>query len=180
MKKTPPKRARARKANPADEAAAIAAAADLAGDFHGRQEGRVRVYAEPENVYPALAGLGALVSLTIELYGQYFKIPFSKAGVKLACTPDGRNLHFVGGDQEIDLASLYIETDKDQIDLGPVSHIVYHTKKGFHDFAPVDYVHQFGEESGEEDRPTLGYSPLNKKIYLSGGAYSVRPEGIVN
>ena len=41
------------------------------------------------------------------------------------------------------------------IELGPCSYICYHTTKGFHDFAPTKYWHNFGEEDGIY--PRLGY-----------------------
>lgn len=156
----------------------LEAAAQLSEQFHGKPADRVRVIEESEAEYPAVAELGRLVELHIETDSGKFRLPFLTAGVRVCATPDGRNIVFVGGDQEIDLRSLGIESDKDQLPIGECVGIVYATKKSFHDFAQTDYVHSFGEESGVT--PMLGYSQINKRLYLEGGAYQVRPEGIVD
>jgi hypothetical protein len=158
---------------------AIEAAAALSEKFHGRPAQKVTVVQEEELEYAAVAELGKLIELHVRTFaGGKFRLPFLTSGVKVCATPDGRNIVFLGGDQEIDLASLGIDTDKDQLVLGDCTAIVYATKKAFHKFEKTDYVHKFGEESGEP--PTLGYSPLNQRIYLEGGRYEVRPEGIVD
>jgi hypothetical protein len=158
---------------------ALDAAAALSESFHGKPADRVTVIQEEEHEYAAVAELGKLVELHVRTAdGKRFRLPFLTAGVRVCATPDGNNIVFLGGDQEIDLASLGIETDKDQLPLGECTGIVYTTKKAFHNFQKTDYVHKFGEESGEP--PILGYSPLNSRIYLEGGRYQVRPEGIVD
>lgn len=158
---------------------ALEAAGALSESFHGRPANRVSVIQEEELEHAAVAELGKLVELHVQTpSGAKFRLPFLTAGVRVCSTPDGQNIVFLGGDQELDLDSLGIETTKDQLVLGDCIGIVYATKKAFHKFEKTDYVHTFGEESGEP--PTLGYSPLNKRIYLAGGRYEVRPEGIVD
>lgn len=157
---------------------AIEAAAALSEEFHGRPAERVTVVQEEELEYAAVAELGKLVELHVDTPAGRKRLPFLTSGVRVCSTPDGHNILFLGGDQELDLESLEIESDKDQLPIGECIGIVYTTKKAFHNFEKTDYVHKFGEESG--DTPTLGYSPLNKRIYLEGGAYEVRPEGIVD
>jgi hypothetical protein len=175
MKRTK-KKPTSRKRNPNG---ALEAAAELTSQFHGRPADKITVVAETEAEHSAVAELGRLLELHIENpYGETFRLSFHGTRVKVCATPDGRNIVFIGGDQAIDLESLGIETDKDQLPLGECTHIVYATKKAFHNFEPTDYVHEFGEESG--DRPTLGYSPLNTRLYLEGGRYQVRPEGITD
>ena len=71
-----------------------------------------------------------------------------------------------------------IASDKDMIELGPCMYIEYYTVKGFHDFEPTNYWHLFGEE--DEIRPILCYDRLNKQLFLMGGNYTVKYEGIVN
>jgi hypothetical protein len=165
-----------RKRNPA--AGPLEAAAELSEQFHGRPAEKITVVAETEAEHAAVAELGRLIELHVKTAVGKFRLPFTGTRVKVCATPDGRNIVFIGGDQAIDLESLGIESDKDQLPLGECTHIVYATKKGFHNFEITDYVHEFGEESG--DRPTLGYSPLNTRLYLEGGRYEVRPEGIVD
>ena len=165
-----------RRRNP--EGDPIEAAAKLSEAFHGRPAQRVKHIETEEAEYPALSQLGALVELRVKTPRGTFEIPFRGSGVLLCSTPDGNNLHCVGGDQSFDLASLGIESDKDQLPLGPCTHVVYHTRKGFDQFVPLDYVHKQGEAGGEP--PLLEYSQLNQRFYFSGGTYHVKPEGIVN
>lgn len=157
---------------------AIEAAAALSEKFHGRPAHEVTVVEETELEYSAVAELGKLVELHVRSFedGKRYRLPFK--GVRVCATPDGQNILFLGGDQAVDLGSLGIETVKDQLVIGDCIGIVYTTRKGFHNFERTDYVHEFGEESG--DTPTLGYSPLNQRVYLEGGRYEVRPEGIVD
>lgn len=165
-----------RRRNPDGE---LEAAAQLTSDFHGRPADRVTVVAETEAEHAAVAELGRLLELHVRTpEGERFMLPFYNTRVKACSTPDGLNIVFVGGDQEIGLESLGLDTDKEQLPLGECTHIVYHTSKAFHNFEPTDYVHEFGEESGV--RPTLGYSTLNQRLYLEGGRYAVRPEGITD
>lgn len=146
-------------------------------EFHGKQPGRIVEY-EDTYTYPAnLAEMGRLLELRFKLDSYNKDVPLNGfKGTQAVCTPDGHNIYFVGGDQRIDLAALGIETDKDRVELGECHQIEYHTVKGFHSFAPTDYHHKFGEESGI--KPTLSYDRLNKTLFLSSGAYQVRPEGI--
>ena len=132
------------------------------------------------SVYPEnFAELGKLKELRVYLDKANPKFSISGFGdCQVVATPDGNNIYFVGGDQAIDLAALDIGSDKDDVDLGPCVYICYHTKKGFHDFAPIDYYHEFGEENGVF--PRLCYNRLNKRLYLVSGDYRVKAEGIVN
>ena len=156
----------------------IQAAAALSEQFHGRPAKTVKHIEQEEAEYPALAQLGTLIELRVKTAAGTFQIPFRDSGVLLCATPDGRNLHLIGGDQSFDLASLGIESDKDQLPLGACTHVVYHTRKGFDQFVPLDYIHKQGEAGGEP--PLLEYSQINQRFYFSGGTYTVKPEGIVN
>jgi len=150
-------------------------AAALTEAFHGRPAKKVTELSEIVSERAELADLGRLVSL--ELLG--YKLPFD-SNVRLASTPEGGSLYFVGGDQALDLASLGIEdaTGKDHMDIGQVKYITYFTSKAFHNFEPMEYRHKFGEDGGE--LPLLCYDTLNEALYLVGGTYTVKPEGIVN
>lgn len=147
--------------------------------FHGKAPGRIVEYEELVQFPHHFAELGKLVELRIDLDSANRKFPFTSFGdCKVVCTPDGENLYLVGGDQRIDLENLEIGGDKDMVELGPCVYICYHTTKDFHDFAPIDYYHEFGEENGI--RPVLCYDRLNRKLFLIGGDYRVKREGIVN
>ena len=159
--------------NSADEAAA------MYETFHQKAPGHVIEY-ETLVKYPSnYAELGKLIELRVFLDDANPDFPFTRFGeCEVITTPDGGNLYFNGGDQAIDFAALDIGGDKDLIELGPCTYICYLTTKGFHDFAPTKYWHRFGEEDGI--LPKLGYDRLNRTLFLIGGNYQVKREGIVN
>jgi hypothetical protein len=123
--------------------------------------------------------LGRLISLLVWL-DEDKPVELQFRGVALGCSGDGGQLYFVGGDQSLDLKALGLDGSlpKDHLAIGPVEQIVYHTSKDFHDFEPMDYEHEFGEEGGTQ--PILNYDTLSRKLYLSGGSYHVERPGIVN
>lgn len=154
-------------------------AAKLSEQFHGRPVRKVRDYVEVSQERTELADLGKLVELQI-LEGKHVRVLQFSDDVRVAATADGGQLYFVGGDQAIDLSALHLDKHlpKDHVTLGPVAAIAYHTSKAFHDFEPSVYEHRFGEDGGS--LPLLHYDVLNRRLYLTGGSYQVRPEGIVN
>ena len=165
-----------RKNSGADEAAAAAA---LSESFHGRPAHTVRQVKEAVAERDTLADLGRMLALLIETpAGERVAVRFKST--RLASSPDGGQLYVVGGDQAVDLGVLGLEGSlpKDHLALGVALEIEYHTSKAFHNFEPTDYHHTFGEEGGT--LPVVGYDVLSKKLYLIGGDYKVRPEGIVN
>jgi len=148
-------------------------------EFHQKRPSRIveidQTFYYPENY----AELGKLKELRFDLDENNADFPLTSfRGTKAVCTPDGANIYFLEGDQAIDFEALNISSDKDMVALGPCTYICYHTVKGFHDFEPIDYWHRFGEE--DEVYPVLAYDRLNKALFLIGGNYRVRPEGIVN
>lgn len=155
------------------------AAARLFEQFHQKGPGKVSEVNLATRYPEHFAELGKLIELRIYLDSDNPDFAFSGFGnCKLVSTPDGSNLYFIGGDQSIDLAALDIASDKDLVELGTCHYISYHTVKGFHDFEPTTYYHEFGEEDGIE--PVLSYDRLNQRLFLMSGNYRVRPEGIVN
>lgn len=161
------------------EPGSLEAAAQQFERFHGKAPGRVLEYTEQLRYPEHFAELGRLVELRISLDDLNPEVSFTGFGnAQVVSTPDGSNIYFIGGDQSIDLAALNIGSDKDFVALGPCTYISYHTIKGFHDFEPTTYWHQFGEEDGIF--PDLVYDRLNKRLFLTSGNYRVRPEGIVN
>lgn len=161
------------------EEGSLEAAAEMYERFHGKAPGTVTEF-DMQTRYPEhFAELGKLKKLKFYLDEMNPDFEISGFGnCKLVCTPDGSNLYFIGGDQKIDLAALDILSDKDVVELGTCHYISYHTVKGFHDFEPTTYYHEFGEE--DEIVPTLSYDRLNQRLFLMSGNYRVRPEGIVN
>jgi hypothetical protein len=168
-------RTKRRRLNPEQMAEAEA----LYEQFHGRPANRTIEYDQPHEYRSELAELGKLLELRFDLDAENESVPLKNFGpCQVTCTPDGKNIYFVGGDMKIDLDGLGIESGKDYVELGPCTYIKYHTRKGFHDFAPIDYFHEFGEEN--DVLPVLLYDSINRALFLAGGDYTVRPEGIVN
>ena len=148
--------------------------------FHGKPAGRIIDYEQVYRYPDKFAEIGLpLRELRFDLDTHNRDFPLSDFGrCQVVTTPDGTNIYFLGGDQKIDFDALNISSDKDFVELGPCTYIEYHTVKGFHDFEPTDYRHRFGEEDGVQ--PVLAYDRRNHTLFLIGGAYRVRPEGIVN
>jgi hypothetical protein len=130
-------------------------------------------------------GMGLLVELKCLTFGSDAKnaahIIFdpAKKPVRVCCNPEGDQIYFVGGDQNVDeLAKAGADIGFALVDLGECILITYRARKSLDRFQTIDYFHELGEETGE--RPHLLYSLAHKRLYLVGGAYEVKPEGIVN
>lgn len=163
-------------------------AEDLFEKFHGRKAGKVSDTGLPIADYGSheeLGQLGKLVSITIG--DKDAEKPWSKKitwgnseAPELAAEPGGAQLFLVGGNQNLEasIAQFPVDTTKDMLDLGFAYQIEYFTRKKFDDFQPVTYYHDLGEETGESPRAI--YDRVKKRLHLVGGAYKVKPEGIVN
>lgn len=159
--------------NPDDDAAA------MYERFHGRAPERIIEHRKPLSYRDEFAELGRLLELRFRMPGEAKPMPLIEFGAcQVTCTPDGKNIYLLGGNMKVDLSALGIETEKDYVELGECVYIAYMTRKGFHNFEPTDYQHKFGEENGI--RPVLAYDQINKTLFLLGGDYRCRPEGIVN
>lgn len=182
----PRKASRKKRRNPGE----LEAAAALSEQFHGRPARKVEDVLELRQEREALAKLGRLLGFSIWVDEDDCRVlgwvdndqapTEAMRGVSVAASPDGGQLYFVGGDQKLDLVKLGLAggLPKDYVAIGPVQTIAYHTSKDFHDFEPVNYVHDFGEENGE--MPILIYDTLNNRFALAGGSYKVERPGIVN
>lgn len=162
--------------------ASEAAAAALSARFHGRPAHSMKEITEATRTRTTLTELGRLIEITAVLPDgkTQITIPFNKEKTSLASSPDGGQLYIVGGDQGLDLAALGLSKllPKDYLDLGDVAGIVYETRKGFDNFERLEYEHAMGERGGQA--PRLGYDTRNKRLYIQGGTYQVKPEGIVH
>jgi hypothetical protein len=168
-----------RRSNPTEED--MDAAARMFAKFHGKEPGRVSTYQQLRVTPGVLADCGRLVELVFKRPGYAREVyAFPESGdrqVHVATTGDGGQLYFVGGDQELDLRGGGFTLPKDQLSLGECVSIAYHTSKDFHNFKPSDYEHKFGDEGGR--KPEGGYDVHSKRLYLIGGDYRVKREGIV-
>lgn len=162
-------------------------ATELYTKFHGKEPRRVTNTGLPTadyNDHDELAQLGKLVSLTIGADAPKKwrkKITWgAREAPDLAADPGGQQLFIIRGSQNLDAAlpTLPVETGKQKIDLGILYQVEYFTQKKFDNFQPVTYYHDLGEETGE--RPRAVYDRNEKRIHIVGGAYKVKPEGIVN
>lgn len=146
--------------------------------FTGRAPARVDMVEQLRVLPSALADCGRMVELVVKRPGVRDVLTFPESSrVRVGTTGDGGQLYFVNGDQAVDLAGIP-HAGKDHVDLGTAHKIVYYTSKDFHNFEPSEYSHSFGEENGI--RPTLHYDVRSKRLYLTGGDYRVKREGIVN
>lgn len=156
-------------------------APELYEEFHGTPATGSKEHRREIEYRDQLAELGTLKRLDVLTPGgEWQQLDFT-GPVKVCSEPNGHSLYFIGGNQKLPLDQMDLgEADlkKDHLTIGQCSFIVYRTSKGFHDFEVTDYGHEFGEEGGE--LPTLNYDQLNNLIYLTGGSYKVRPEGITD
>lgn len=172
----------------------VEAAARVSKGFHGRGSEYVEDVIEIERYRTNLAHLGDLVELEILARSGRSVIPIAfeehdtEGHVSVGGTPDRQQIVFAGGDQSVDLSSFdeipMGEKKKDFVMVGPVYSISYFADK-HHLTGPkqqkdgMEYIHTFGEEEGGE-RPVLVYNRLSCLMYLVGGSYEIRDEGIYN
>jgi len=154
--------------NPSEEEQAVR----LFQGFHGHDPKEVvekHVSAATRLDYTAL---GDLVYLKVETpVGKKAEFNFHGDGVKLAISPDGKQLYCIGGNQNI-LPCLDDDSkQKDFIDLGDALEVAYLARKIHGKFQPVEYYHEFGEVDGT--LPRLMYDKLRKQIFFIGGNYWV-------
>lgn len=153
--------------------------------FHGRKSTTIEELKERQNYRKTMSGLGVLMFLRTDLTqkwnGKGVGLTFSEDDkVIVASDPAGNQLYFLGGNQDVTgiLPKRGVQGNKDFIDMGECDVIIYTADKDFDNFEEKDYQHEFGEET--EERPRLMFDRLNQQLYLIGGAYEVKREGIVN
>lgn len=160
-------------------------ASDLYSEFHGKPSTGYTSFKETLHEHEWLSELGILTELEVKTPSGVrasLEFPTNKRDqVLVTSSEDGKQLYFVGGDQEVPLAKLKLSGKKwkrDLMVLGRLHKLTYRTQKGFDQFETIDYYHKLGEVTGE--CPILLYDHLNKTLSMAGGQYEVRPEGIVN
>jgi hypothetical protein len=171
-----PKGGRRRRMNQGDTGAA-----ELYQEFHGREPREILEMQEALAQGTDYAALGALVQLVFkDGSGKRLEISFEGDRVKVAANPEGTQIYFFGGNQNVggSLEEASADASKDFVELGECLEIVYTAQKGFDGFQTIDYVHKFGEDGGA--KPTLVYAKQMKKLLLIGGDYRVEAPGIVN
>jgi hypothetical protein len=171
--------------NPDDEGRAER----IAEEFHGRPARETIEVVEDEAYDDYGAVLGYLQTLKILMEDDtYIPIEFdfepgAEDNVLVVSGPEGANIEFVGGDQDIDWQDVdgATEADKNLVLVGPVIEIEYFADK-HHLVGPreqedgITYYHEFGEDDGE--LPYLVFDRRNRKLLLVGGNYTIEAEGI--
>jgi hypothetical protein len=175
---------RNRASNPDDEQ--LAEAESLYEEFHGREPREILEIQRSANVRGEYTALGDLVELTIIApNGDTVLMKFKGDGVRLASSPEGEQLYLLGGNQDIsaNLNLFGADENKDVLDLGDAKQVVYEASKWQTNFDPIEWKHDFGEESGV--RPRAFYqkalTPQDEpQIFFAGGNYKVKRPGIVD
>lgn len=167
--------------NPSSED--MEAAAHLSREFHGTEPRDVITLQESDVTRKTYTALGDLMELRIRNVGGDYrttKIWFTDDHVKVASSPNGKQLYLIGGNQNIDshLEQIGGDASKDFVELGQAIYISYATRKSIDDFKWTEYVHKLGEETSEP--PIAFYNRLQRRIYLVGGRYTVEAPGIIN
>lgn len=164
------------------------AAREVREGFVDAPANHYRVTDEPHISRGDYAELGKLVSLTVQpARGVGVKeIDLGSSNIAVLSSGNRRQIYFAGGDQIIDADDLAKFTDKETgtVELGKCREIVYLAKKYHAEVGnsaagkEVEWVHQFGEESGIV--PVLCYSTSLDRLILRGGNYRVEDAGIID
>lgn len=167
-----------RKGNPS--ATAGGDSADLYRDFHGTEPTQIIEVQESNRERTELVSLGMLQLISgATASGTY---ALQSTDINLAANPEGTQLYLVGGDQAGVMGGLKelpgVDATKDLIEIGVAKRVIYRARKEMHGNQIIDYDHEFAEEGGTY--PTLFFDKLKRRLFLIGGSYQVRPEGIVN
>ena len=150
-------------------------AVKLFQSFHGKDPKDItekHVSAEIRKDYAALGDLEYLKVVTP--LGQTVQFNFHHDGVKLASSPDGKQLYCIGGNQNLTSCLTPDSLEKDFIDLGEAIEVQYLARKIHSNFEPTSYYHKFGEKTGA--RPQLAYDKLKRQIFFVGGEYFIKAD----
>jgi hypothetical protein len=139
---------------------------------------------EPHMPAGSYAQLGEVLALHVKPHsgGQIQAIEFSRPRPLLVSDESARQIYFVGGDQNLDDSLMAFNPrhrGRGIYELGQGRRIDYKQRKAHVRNPDADeWRHDLGEETGE--RPLVLYDTNCRRILLEGGAYVIRPEGIVN
>lgn len=116
-------------------------------EFHGKEPEAVRDLAlktEVQKTYVFIGDLSAARFLQDD--GREIRINFANDKVKLAGSPDGKQLYCIGGNQNIlpILKNLGLDTSKEFISIGRWYCVYYVASKSMTNFEPTEWEHYFG------------------------------------
>ena len=149
--------------------------------FHGRDPKEIAEKQESAAMRLEYTALGDLEYLIVKPEGGgAVQINFEGDGVKLASSPNGKQLYLIGGTQNLSsmLDKFTDDPEKDFIDLGEGREVQYLARKIHGDFQPVSWYHKFGEENGA--LPRLMYDKLKRRIFFVGGEYYIDTSNAVS
>jgi len=160
-------------------------ATEMCEDFRGSPCGHIDTYQEPEPRPQTLAQLGTLLDLYVKRSGgwKWGEIDFSGRGIKVAANPPGTQIYFIGGNQKIskgELTALCVDNTKEMADLGECMQIGYRANKAHVNGIASGYDHQFGDRTGRRPRLMYDRRGPQPRIFLVGGEYIAKIEGIDN
>jgi hypothetical protein len=142
--------------------------------FHGKDASSIvekHVSAALRKDYTAL---GNLIYVKVRTpIGQVIKLEFEDDGVRLASSPDGKQLYCIGGRQNLLPLLDEDSKQKDFLNIGECQEVAYLARKIHSDYEPVEWFHKFGEERDGSTKPQLMFDKLKKQIFFVGGEYSI-------
>jgi hypothetical protein len=140
--------------------------------FHGHDPKEIAEKHVSAAVRLDYTALGDLKYLAVETpLGKEATFTFDGDGVKLASSPDGKQLYCIGGDQNILPLLDERSREKDFIDMGDALEVAYLARKVHGDYRPIEYFHEFGEVNGAH--PRLMFDKLRKNLFFIGGDYFI-------
>lgn len=140
--------------------------------FHGHDPKEIAEKHVSAAVRLDYTALGDLKYLVVETpLGKEATFTFDGDGVKLASSPDGKQLYCIGGNQNILPLLEERSTEKDFIDLGDGLEVAYLARKVHGEFRPIEYFHEFGELNGAH--PRVMFDKMRKQIFFIGGDYFI-------
>lgn len=161
-------RRRADRRNPSETKQAVR----LFQGFHGHDPKEIAEQHISAAVRLDYTALGDLKYLVVETpLGKQATFTFEDDRVKLASSPDGKQLYCIGGDQNILPLLDERSREKDFIDLGDALEVAYLARKVHGDFRPIEYFHEFGEVNGA--LPRLMFDKVRKQLFFIGGDYFI-------
>jgi hypothetical protein len=160
--------------------------------FHGEPSEETLRFQERYHYHKHTWTLGPLVYLKVWLPSDrrqpglrnFAEIKFdyeAKIPVLVTANEKRNQMFFERGDQSVDLKVFDVPPEPHEtVVLGEVSDAYYFTTKKHlgNQGGTAIYKHKLGEEGGE--LPMLLYHPLEKRLSLAGGSYTIPDEGVRN
>jgi hypothetical protein len=101
------------------------------------------------------------------------KFEFDGDHVKLASSPDGKQLYCIGGNQNIAQCLDKDSLAKDIIDVGECVEVAYTARKIHSNYEAVEWYHKFGEQRDGSTLPRIIFDKLKRELFFAGGEYYI-------